>query len=177
MNCLRQRLTVTRVASLVSILVVLLLPAAAGCAGEETTTSTQAATTKKPSGTPDSTSAAISDHAVKISEFVCPYTVEGEALTPGMITAFLLVEIENTAEADYAAGPDDFTLETESGESYSAVTGYNVANAINDEIVIAPGASATGVLFFDIPDDIRVVYLVDDSSAETLKIELPRPAA
>lgn len=176
MNYLRPRITARRIAAIAGVLLVSLIPVLAGCASDEATTTTQAAATKKPSGAPDSTSAAIGDHAVKISEFVCPYSVEGEALTPGMITAFLLVEIENTSEADFVAGPGDFNLETESGESYGAETSYNVANAINDDVVVAPGASTAGVLFFDIPDDIRVVYLVDSSSAETLKIELPKPA-
>jgi len=159
------------------LLAAVLLPAAmAGCGGGETGTTTTAATKKPSPATPDSTSAAISDHVVRISEFVCPYSVEGEPLTPGMITAFLLVEIENTGDTALTVAPGNFTLEGEEGESFAAVTGYDVVNAINEETVIAPGETGTGVLFFDIPDDIRVVYLVDNTSAETLKIELPRPA-
>lgn len=157
------------------IMATAVMPAAAGCGEEEATDTGTATSTKKPAGTPDSTSAALSDHAVTISEFICPYTQEDQVLTPGMITAFLLVEIENTSDAALTVSPGDFTLEGEEGESYDAVTSYHAANAIEEGMEIAPGETASGVLFFDIPDDVRVVYLVDDSAAETLKVELPRP--
>ena len=148
---------------------------APGCGADEAEITTTQTATKNPPATPDSTSAAIGDHAVKISEFVCPYAETGDPLTPGMVTASLQLEIKNASDADYIVGPGDFTLESESRESFRAVTGYDVAGAIDEDITIAPEEAAAGVLFFDFPDDIRVVYLVDNSSAETLKIELPRP--
>lgn len=161
------------------ILAVLLMFAASGCGREKAAPVPATGTQKQAAGAgQESTATGSADgRTVYIEEFVCPYIQEGQgaALTPGMITAFLLVKVENTSSSDHVVGPDDFTLETESGESFSAVTGYRVANAINADVTIAPGASYTGALLFDIPDDIRVVNLVDSSSPLPLIVPLPRP--
>jgi hypothetical protein len=165
---------VTTATILVTLSLIMII--ASGCGEDEATTTSETLATTKPVKESESTGAAApDDHAIGIDEFICPYTENDGALTPGMITAYLLVEVENNSGSDFVFGPADFTLESESGESFSAVTDYDVDNAINSDITVAAGASASGVLLFDIPDDIMVVNLVDQSSAQTLTVELPRP--
>lgn len=172
-----------------TVMAFLLLLAAAGCGGDATTSAPATGTQKQATNTGQGASAAGTASAsasasaagtpggrtVYIDQFVCPFTAEGQALTPGMITAFLLIRYVNNSDAPITVGPSDFTLEGEAGESYPAVTGFDVANAINEDVTIAPGDSVSGVLFFDIPDDIKVTNLVDNSVLNGLKVNLPPP--